>query len=150
MSILDAEKFDASAAEARRRARLAKPWHWDAPLIDELCIGNLPKFLAAIETGAAVAMMALPEWWGGEGVPLAARKRHDLRRGYPHTICVRAKPDAMHLLCIHIPTGQWREPSLSLAGETYTSLAASRWAMSETKAAWRLAKLFGWRAPHLP
>jgi hypothetical protein len=42
------------------------------------------------------------------------------------------------------PSGEWREPKLDLAGAGYASLAAHRWRVSEVKAAWRLARLFGW------
>ena len=142
--------WEDAAARGRQAARLSRPSHVDVALVDQLGGDHLPKFCAAIGSGAALGFTRLPDWWGGEGVQLDARRLHALPRGHRHTLLLRASPDAMHILAIHVPSGDWREPALDLAGQGYASLAAHRWNTSETKAAWKLARLFGWRQPWLP
>ncbi len=127
------------------------PWEWDAELVDTLAIDNIGRFCGAIGTGRALGFIPLPAWWGGHAPTAETQRLHGLDgwRLARHVLLLQAAPKAKHVLAIHIPTGEWREPSLALQGPSFMSLAARRWGMSETKAAWRWAKLCGLASPRI-
>lgn len=131
------------------RTAADSPWAWDAHLLHELVTAHLGRFLGAIDAGRPVLRLPRPPWWGGASLPDQARALHGLDALDSQLCClaVQATPAASHLLVLDLARGGWREPALDRWGAHLIGLAALRWGVSETKAAWKWARACGYPTP---
>jgi hypothetical protein len=120
----------------------------------------LPRVLAELGCGKLVTMLPRPRWWFAYRVPEEVAARHgtrlqSLQESIPAILMVRltatapGEPRDTDILYIDQATGEWDCPDLCRCGDDLVALAAWRWGLSPTKAAWRLAKICGLPRPAL-
>lgn len=133
----------------RARRMTLPPWHADRDYVTTHALHQLPHVTRQLGTGDALSMIQRPTWWwSGSALPQSVLERHGL---VPiedeHLLVLALEPGSYDLLFIDRATGEWEVPSLERRGRDLVSLAAWRWGLNETKAAWRLARACGLRKP---
>lgn len=130
-----------------RRDRLPA-WHADRDYVTSVALEQLPRVCGQLGTGEAVAFLSRPRWWYQHGLTASELARHGFG-GSPEgvVIALRNEPGSYDLIFIDRATGEWSVPNLAQSGFDLVSLAAWKWTLSDTKAAWRLARICGLRRP---
>ena len=139
---------DTEWAEWHRARRSGLPtWHADRDYVTGHALDRLPRICAHLGCGDAVAVLPRPQWWSSLTPPDEVAVLHGTRGpGIEPVIAVRLERGGHDLLFVDRATGEWECPSLCRRGADLVALAAWRWGLSDTKAAWRLARLCGlWR-----
>jgi hypothetical protein len=137
---------------AWRRARRAAgpPWFYDADWLTSHALEEraLPVVAERLGLGDFVCELPRPRWWFGPALHAEAAALHlaPLPDLLP-VLAVRLAPDAYDLLFLDQSLGGWEVPNLSRRGGNLVELAAWRWGMTLTKAAWRLARILGLGEP---
>jgi hypothetical protein len=136
------------AAWHRARRKAVPPWFADRAYVTGYALEYLPRVTAALGFGQAMAALPRPRWWFSLSLPDAVVAFHGTRsEDCRPVLAVRLTEDSDDLLFIDRATGEWDVPNLCCGGEDMVALAAWRWDLSPTKAAWRLAKTCGLRRP---
>ncbi len=125
------------------------PWAWDRHFVRALVDQHLGRFLGAIGAGTPIIRTPRPRWWRTCTLSAEARALHglDLLDGALTCLLVQAEPGAMRLLVLDLAQDEWFDPAQDAAGDTLISLAARRWGISPTKAAWKWARACGYPIP---
>ena len=133
----------------RAKREAAPPWAFDADWLTSHALEALPTVLKALGCGKPVAKLPRPRWWFGPDLPAGAAALHGLgpMPDLKPVVALPLESGAADLLFVDRSLGGWDCPNLSRRGDDLVRLAAWRWGLSDTKAAWRLARILGLGRP---
>lgn len=159
-----------AAAWARRVWGAFPAWGFDAAYLDEAGRSMLPRALAVIGIGPARSKVGARFTVMAELEPLVLGPRllkfglpswplwRDMLAAWPvlatdafagaEIIRFDLSPTDETPLLLHPVSLEWACPALVRQGDGLVALAAWRWEISETKAAWRLARRLGLERPY--